>query len=488
MFKRFSKPPCDEASCIVKYVEDSLNGILVEKPNVKYPIHIQVFEYFQKLLDNENKMSESTKEILHILTALSSFDVGMKHISNQLTDFAHEMSTLSESNLAMVEETTASMNQVNESVINTSKTLESLSADSELLASKNNHSMDLLKEVQALKDNVIEDTGIMSEKIHQLVNLATEVGKIVDSVQSIAEQTNLLALNAAIEAARAGEHGRGFAVVAHEIRNLADNTKEQLNGMREFVNNIHGAAHEGNDSLNRTLKSTEEMNEKIELVYDIVTEDIEMLKTVSVDVDNIHKSMESVKYATDEINQAMEASTTDSERLTHMTHSIHNDAIQTVEFAKQLSQIDNQLSTIVSTMFQGLKGGVHGLTNQEIQNIIKNAKIAHLKWLDVLNQIVTEMHLYPLQTNSKKCAFGHFYHSIKIEHLEIKDEWESIDNIHHSFHSIGDKVITAVKEKDEATAKKLYLEAKDFSIKMIGLLDKIDGKIIELSQSNSSVF
>jgi methyl-accepting chemotaxis protein len=469
-------------------VEDSLNGTVVDKPNVKYPIHIQVFEHFQKLLDNENRMADSTKEILHILTSLSSFDVVMTHISNQLTGFAHEMAILSESNLAMVEETTASMSQVNESIISTSETLDSLSTESEALASKNDHSMSILKEVQVLKDNVINDTGVMSEKIHQLVNLATEVGKIVDSVQSIAEQTNLLALNAAIEAARAGEHGRGFAVVADEIRKLADNTKEELDGMRDFVNNIHEATYEGNESLTRTLKSTEEMSSKIELVYDTVSANVDMLKTVTVDVDSIHKSMESVKFAADEINQAMEASTADSEKLTHMTHNIHNDAMETVSFAGQLSQIDDQLSTIVSTMFQGLKGGAHGLTNKEIQDIIKNAKVAHLKWMEGLNKIITEMRIYPLQTNSKKCAFGHFYHSIKIDHSEIKNEWEAIDSIHHNFHSMGDKVIAAVKENDETKAKKLYFEARDLSDQMISLLNQIDYKITELNKINSSIF
>jgi len=34
----------------------------------------------------------------------------------------------------------------------------------------------------------------------------------------------------------------------------------------------------------------------------------------------------------------------------------------------------------------------------------------------VLKKIVDEMKVYPIQVNGEKCAFGHFYHSIKINH------------------------------------------------------------------------
>jgi methyl-accepting chemotaxis protein len=488
MFGKPIRKPCEEAECIVKYVEDALVGKNTDSPKVKYPLHGRVLKHFQKLLDNESKMSKAAKKILDIVSSLSSFDVGMSNISYQLMDFAGEMAALSESNLAIVEQTTASMSQVNQSIDSTSKTLKGLAEESETLAHKNDESIHLLKEVQTLKENVVQDTGIMSEKIQQLVELATEVGRIVDSVQGIAEQTNLLALNAAIEAARAGENGRGFAVVAQEIRKLADDTKHNLNGMRQFVNRIHTAAQDGKDSLDSTLHSTGQMSHKIETVSETVGKNVEMLQIVIKDVAEISRAMEGIRISANEIDQAMAASSSDSERLSYMTQNIHKDAVESVEFAARISEIDDELSTIVSGMYEGLNSSSHSIKNKELKEVIAKARDSHVKWVGTLDRIVTEKRAYPLQTNSRKCAFGHFYHAIHINHPEISEDWMQIDKIHHEFHSIGDKVLNAIKQNNSAAAQQHYSEAYELSKKMLAVLERVDAKVDQLTRNGLEIF
>ena len=489
MFKNiFRKAPCEEAQCIVGYVEDTLNGKKVQAPDVEYPLHKEVFKHFDRLLNSESIMSKSTKEMLGIVSSLSVFDVGMTHIANQLTDFVGEMRSLSESNLAIVEETTASMNEVNHSIDVTSDTLTNLSNDSAMLAKKNNESINLLKEVQGLRDNVVDDTNIMGEKIQQLLKLSSEIGKIVDSVQGIAEQTNLLALNAAIEAARAGEHGRGFAVVAHEIRNLADDTKEKLSGMRQFVSDIQNASQSGKESLDRTLSSTNEMSEKIESVSDTIGENVSMLNNVVQDISSVNASIESIRISATEINQAMEASSNDAETLSDMTNNIHKDALESVSFASKISEIDDQLSTIVGSMFETLKGGTNSMSNKEFLDVIHNAKASHIKWVEGLKKIVDENRIYPIQTNSKKCAFGHFYHSISVELPEIASEWKKIDEIHHEFHDLGDKVIHDIKVSNKSSARDHYNHALNLSKKMLDLLGDVEVKVEQLTQRAVNIF
>ena len=471
LFKKSA--PCHEALCIIKNVEDRLSGKRADSPRVEYPIHQTLLRHFDKLLANEAKMSDNAKRMLGIVSSLSEFDVSISHSAYQLMDFSRKMAELSESNLAIVQEITASMNDVSATVVHTADKMNGLGAASQELIQKNDESASMLQEINDLKENVVSDTERMSAQIGRLVEMAAKISEIVNGVAAIAEQTNLLALNASIEAARAGESGRGFAVVASEIRKLADSTKENLEDMRGFVNHIRDAAQGGQESLDSTMRSTQMMNEKLGGVSVTIQNNTLLLKNAVQEVGGISDSMQNIKEAARQVNDAMNLSAQDAEKLHEMTRIIHQDANQSMENAKKISQIDENLSEVVRELLSALHGGIHAVSNEELIQNLNLAKQAHGNWMANLWRITEEMKAYPIQTDSKRCAFGHFYHAISITHPELVSEWGAIDGVHHELHATGQQALEAVRRGDAELAKKLYGQTVTLSETIFARLEKI---------------
>ena len=484
----FGKKNCGEACQILDYVDKQLQGVKLPKPAVEYGIHKSVLSLFSKFLENEEKISHLSDKALLETTKLSSFDVEMSFIAKEIKIFAEEMTEVSESNMAMVQQVTASMDQVNESIVTQERTLSNITEQANVLIEQNNNSLAQLGSINKLRQDVIQDAEDMSKKIKILVDLTNKVNEIVYGVEQIAEQTNLLALNASIEAARAGEHGRGFAVVADEIRNLADNTKKELAGMLNFMKAIHTAANEGQESMANTMTSTMDMSEKIEIVNKSIVDNVQNLENSVKSINELSASMQYVTAATDEINSAMKTAAVESERMAIMNKRMVSESAVASSSAEKISEIDNAFSQITKDLNALLQGGIHAMSNEKFIENIQSAKKGHAAWLDKLRKMVEEMDIQPLQTNSKKCAFGHFYEAIDVKNPLIIDNWKEVSTYHNTFHNQGDIVIEAIRKKDVATAKDGLNKAEMYSHKIFSLLDSIEDKVKLASKNGEQIF
>jgi len=121
----------------------------------------------------------------------------------------------------------------------------------------------------------LDETNRNSTRIGTLEQVSRRIDKIVDAIATVSIQTNMLAVNGSIEAARAGEFGKGFMVVSTDIRNLAREsaenadrikdvvkaTQDQIVAVRRDLEQIAAAAEievQGNKSITSNLAAVEQ--------------------------------------------------------------------------------------------------------------------------------------------------------------------------------------------------------------------------------------
>lgn len=456
---------------------NQLYELLVEEKDVKVnpsdKKEEEIIKIIEKLILNEKQLKKTGKDVIQSTAEISNFDVEMQYISESMLNFSKKLNDLSQSNLAIVEETNAGMSNVSETVYSTAETLENISNEAKKLMAKNQKGLQGLEEVAKLREKVIEEANDMQNQIATLIGLSQEINAIVEGVNNIAEQTNLLALNASIEAARAGEQGRGFAVVAEEIRKLADNTKSNLEGMDQFVNEIKVAAEKGKISMNSTIDSTEHMSEKVVSALNGIKQNVEMLNSTIIHMTSISEAMQGIEVSTKEINMAMDESAKGAEELSHITMDINGYAERSREVANTVNKIGENLSVTSKNIMGSLADNHNYIDKEELKDIIDLALTSHKMWLANLDEIVKNMEIKPLQTNANKCGFGHYYDSVVVSNKKILDLWASIDLYHKRFHDLGEEVILAVKNKDRILAESKYREAISTSEELLGIFKKI---------------
>jgi methyl-accepting chemotaxis protein len=189
-------------------------------------------------LKNSSNVTKSLEEVSSSAEELSSAVEEINRAAAEIMTAIEEISKGARAQGAATQQSSAAIGQIEKSTkYNLDKASAAMAKVEELSA--------LLKEtqigVQALVDGVltaVESSTRSGEQIASLEQISRRIDKIVDSITTVSIQTNMLAVNGSVEAARAGEFGKGFAVVSTDIRNLARDSAENAERIKDTVKAI----------------------------------------------------------------------------------------------------------------------------------------------------------------------------------------------------------------------------------------------------------
>ncbi|WP_318436675.1 methyl-accepting chemotaxis protein [Photobacterium leiognathi] len=186
-----------------------------------------------------------------------------------------------------------------------------------------------------------EQFAINEKRMQQLDNYVKEITEVVELISSIANNTNLLALNAAIEAARAGEQGRGFAVVADEVRQLASETNQQTESIRNTITALHKAADDVNDAM---LVSRKEMMSSIERSSDVQN----AINLINNTISDINQQMVTIAVATQQQERASQDVAHNLEQVANRAQHNNRQLDTLVDEAERVAVIAQQQQGMLS--------------------------------------------------------------------------------------------------------------------------------------------
>lgn len=186
-------------------------------------------------LKNSTDVAKSAEEVASAAEELSSAVQEISRSGSQIMAAIDQIRKGAEVQSAGTEEASAAVTQIEKSaqlaVERGTAGTAKVKAIRELLASNKTS-------VDALIANVLASADSSRQSIRQVKELelvSRRIDKIVDAITTVSIQTNMLAVNGSIEAARAGEFGKGFVVVATDIRNLAQDSAENADRIKDLV-------------------------------------------------------------------------------------------------------------------------------------------------------------------------------------------------------------------------------------------------------------
>lgn len=202
--------------------------------------------------------SQISRPLRDAVSHLQASTTQMQTSSEQVAGIADALAQSSTSQAASIEETSAAMHEITTLIRHHAE-------NSQQTSLRTGSSRTAVAEAQ-------KSLGSLELSMTEMQDAASQIARILQSIESIAFQTNILALNAAVEAARAGDAGLGFAVVASEVRRLAQTAANAAQETGPVVERAIATATASHDRLRLVSGSFDRIHLDVQELLKVVDE------------------------------------------------------------------------------------------------------------------------------------------------------------------------------------------------------------------------
>lgn len=417
---------------------------------------------YQRLVKGRKQFAEVLEKNIKAVMQISSLDLAMQHQTEKIMEISRNVEKATEAifGVSAGGALTGNSNNQHEELTNT---IIEVSSETGEVYRKIESGQNELTNIKELSGQALNVSKELQKSMDHLFSVVDRMNEVISGIESISLQTNLLALNASIEAARAGAAGKGFAVVAYEIRELAEQTQQLTGNMGEFVESIKNASEKSVKSATSTIDALGAIAQKIDHVWKLNSES-------QSHVSKVNDSISSIAAVSEELSSSM---TEMENQLMNSTVFMRQVGADIQQETKPVAEIERILDESVKQMGSMSDDAFFHMENKEFSQYVSSAIAAHTTWLNNLKKMVTEHTVIPLQLDSTKCGFGHFYHSLTPKIPGVLPIWTGLNVKHKRFHKFGEEALEALRAENFQKAEQIYREAEKYSNGLIGDLNRL---------------